>query len=340
MNLASRLAGSGMGGWWFCAFVALQLAWIGAWQAQAADAPTKRIPVILDTDIGDDIDDTWALGLLLKSPELDLKLVVGDHGKCLYRARLLAKILEKAGRSDVPVGIGIEANPRGDGPQADWVRDYDLNRYPGHIHPDGIRAMIDVIMKSAEPVTLIAIGPVENVGAALKLEPRIAQKARFVGMHGSVRIGYGGSKQVNAEYNVKEDPKACQQAFTAAWPMTITPLDTCGLVVLRKEKYARFAASTDPVAQVILENYRTWCASSSDTNLRGMDQRQSSTLFDTVGVYLAFSDSLATIEELGIRVTDDGFTRIDPAAKRIKVATAWKDLPGFEDLLVNRLTSR
>ncbi len=37
-----------------------------------------RIPVILDTDIGGDIDDTWALGLLLKSPELDLKLVVGD----------------------------------------------------------------------------------------------------------------------------------------------------------------------------------------------------------------------------------------------------------------------
>ena len=44
------------------------------------------IPVILDTDIGDDIDDTWALALLLKSPELDLKLVVGDYGEAQYRA--------------------------------------------------------------------------------------------------------------------------------------------------------------------------------------------------------------------------------------------------------------
>ncbi len=46
--------------------------------ADKASAKVGRIPVILDTDIGGDIDDTWALGLLLKSPELDLKLVVGD----------------------------------------------------------------------------------------------------------------------------------------------------------------------------------------------------------------------------------------------------------------------
>ena len=64
--------------------------------SRAADAPAAKIPVVLDTDIGDDIDDTWALGLLLKSPELDLKLVVGDYGKSEYRAKLLAKFLERA----------------------------------------------------------------------------------------------------------------------------------------------------------------------------------------------------------------------------------------------------
>jgi len=53
-----------------------------------------KIPVILDTDSGDEMDDPWALGLLLKSPELDLKLVVGDQGRPEYRAQLLAKILE------------------------------------------------------------------------------------------------------------------------------------------------------------------------------------------------------------------------------------------------------
>src|SRR6516162_8277625 len=68
----------------------------------------KPKPVILTTDIGDDIDDTWALGLLLKSPELDLKLVLGDYGKNQYRAKVLAKFLETAGRTDVAVGVGLD----------------------------------------------------------------------------------------------------------------------------------------------------------------------------------------------------------------------------------------
>ncbi|MGI6299757.1 MAG: hypothetical protein ACOX52_01655 [Verrucomicrobiota bacterium] len=78
--------------------------------AQHAPA-AEPIPVIYDSDIGDDIDDTWALGLLLKSPELDLKLVVGDYGKATYRAKIFAKMLETAGRTDVPVGLGLPNNP-------------------------------------------------------------------------------------------------------------------------------------------------------------------------------------------------------------------------------------
>jgi inosine-uridine nucleoside N-ribohydrolase len=52
-----------------------------------------KIPVVLDTDIGYDIDDTWALGFLLKSPEVDLKLVVSDTHDTTYSAQLLAKFL-------------------------------------------------------------------------------------------------------------------------------------------------------------------------------------------------------------------------------------------------------
>jgi hypothetical protein len=62
-----------------------------AFGQQKQSARRAAIPVILDTDIGDDIDDTWALGFLLRCPELELKLVVGDNGKAEYRARLLAK---------------------------------------------------------------------------------------------------------------------------------------------------------------------------------------------------------------------------------------------------------
>ena len=305
-------------------------------QAAAAGA---RIPVILDTDIGDDIDDTWALGLLLKSPELDLKLVVGDQGKAQYRARLIAKLLTAAGRSDIPVGVGLEVNAAGDGAQAEWIKGFDLQSYGGRVRSDGVQAIIDTIMQSPEPITLIAIGPVPNLAAALEREPRIAQRARLVGMHGSVRSGYGGAKDISAEYNVKCDVKACQKVFTAGWDILITPLDTCGLVDLSGARYQAVRDSRDPVAAAIIQNYRVWHKAQDKGAHPSVADTRSSTLFDTVAVYLAFSVNLVKVERLGIRVDDQGFTRIDPSAKSIQVATAWKDLPGFEDLLVKRLTS-
>jgi len=68
-------------------------------------------------------------------------------------------------------------------------------------------------------------------------------------------------------------------------------------------------------------------------------ETHSSTLFDTVAVYLAFSHKFCKMEKLGIEVTDDGFTRINPAGKLTNVATEWSSLDGFQDLLVSRLTS-
>jgi len=291
----------------------------------------KKVPVIFDTDIGDDIDDTWALAFLLKSPEVDVKLVVGDNGKSLYRACLIAKFLERAGRTDIPVGIGL-GSEKGRGGQSAWIEGYDLKSYPGKVHPNGVKAIVDTIMQSPQPVTLIATGPVPNIAAALEREPRIAERARFVGMHGSVRLGYGGSKKVSAEYNVRADPKSCQKVFTAPWDITITPLDTCGLVHLRGDKYKAVRHSRDAVASAVVENYRIWSADPKQV------ESASTTLFDTVAIYLAFSDELLVMEKLGIRVTDEGYTLIDPAAKAMTVATGWKDMDAFEDLLVKRLT--
>lgn len=293
----------------------------------------KKIPVILDTDIGDDIDDTWALGLLLKSPELDVKLVVGDYGKPLYRTKLIAKFLETVGRTDIPIGIGIDTSVHGSGPQADWVKDYNINNYKGKIYPDGVQAIIDTIMNSPEKITLICIGPLPNIAAALEREPRIAEKARFVGMHGSVRKGYGGSKDISAEWNVKADVKACQKVFSAPWEMLITPLDTCGLVNLSGERYRRVRDSQDPICKAIIENYRIW--SSKDPKAA---EERSSTLFDTVAVYLAIRTDLVKVETLGIRIDDKGFTLIDENAKKVNCATEWNTLDGFRDFLINRLT--
>src|SRR5512138_1386393 len=129
-----------------------------------SEGETMAIPVILDTDIGGDIDDTWALAFLLRCPELDLKLVTTDTGDTGYRARIVARILETAGRTDIPVAPGIFKGS--DGPreaQRPWVESYRLEDYPGKVLPDGVRALVDTLMGSREPVTLIAIGPAPNI---------------------------------------------------------------------------------------------------------------------------------------------------------------------------------
>ncbi len=149
----------------------------------SAEPAANRIPVVFDTDIGDDIDDTWALALLLKCPELDVKLIVTDMGKGLNRAKLVAKLLEAGGRTDIPIGIG-HGSRAGAHAQLAWVKDYTLDSYPGTVYDDGVQAMIEKINGSKQPMTIIAVGPVPNIAEALRRDPRIATTARFVGMQG------------------------------------------------------------------------------------------------------------------------------------------------------------
>jgi len=298
----------------------------------------KKIPVVFDTDIGGDIDDTWALCLLLQSPELDVKLITTAVGDTSAKAKIVAKLSEVAGRGDIPIGIGLAHKDPGPGHrQMEWVKDYELSSYPGTIYEDGVQALIDTIMNSSEPIVVIAVGPLPNIAAALQREPQIAEKAKFVGMHGSVRRGYEGRAEISKEYNVVAFVKDAQKVFTTGWDMTITPLDTCGIVKLKGAKYKKVLESKNPLARAIIENYRVWAKS------QGLEETKvdtgSTTLYDTVAIYLAVSTELVEMERLGIRVTDDGYTVIDNTAKKVNCATKWKDLGAFEDFLIQRLVN-
>lgn len=308
--------------------------------AMGAGDSSPKIPVIFDTDIGDDIDDTWALCMLLKSPELDVKLIVGDMGDAKTRAKLIAKFLERAERTDIPVGIGLRIkSPSGNtGRQNEWIKDYDLKKYPGKVYEDGVQAIIDTIMNSPEKVTLLCVGPVPNIAEALKREPRIAEKARFVGMHGSVRMGYGGSKTPAAEWNVRADAAACMKTLHAPWEVTITPIDTCGLIQLKGERYAKVRDCKDPLTRTLVENYRIWLKARK-ANPAAADSH-SSTLYDTVAVYLAFAEDLVEIETLEIKVTEKGMTVLAPGGKKMRVASRWKNMEAYNDLLVERVTGK
>jgi len=295
-----------------------------------------RLPVILDTDIGDDIDDTWALVALLRSPELDLKLVTTTFGKAVYRAEIAAGILTIAGRTDVPIGLG-GGGREGTGGQAAWAGKMPLAAYKGRIHQDGVKALIDLVRSSPRPLTIISIGPSTTLAEALARDPGIADKAFFVGMQGSVHKGYDGGP-VSPEWNVKGDVPAAQRALSAPWKRTlITPLDTCGLVRLKGGRFASLARSADLLVAALMENYRLWAKKAALADLA-----ESSVLFDTVAVFLALPSrpDFLSFEDLPIAVDDQGFTRVDPSGRRMSAATAWKDLDGYADWLIRRLQGR
>jgi inosine-uridine nucleoside N-ribohydrolase len=313
----------------------------GLLHAAPGNNATAATPVVFDTDIGMDVDDTWALAQILRSPELDLKLVLTDSGDAHYRASVAAKFLEVAGRTNVAVGLGPDFNIRKEDKrnQEPWIKGYDLAKYPGKVHRDGIQALIGLVMNSPVPITIIAVGPTPTLAAALQREPRLAARCRFVGMHGSFYSGYGRGSPVAAESNVSNDPAALRTVLAAPWQdILLTPLDTCGVVVLRGEKYrAVWSATTDPVARAVIENY---CIFALRVRWMHCDYfaTRSSTLFDCVAVYLAYAEHLVETETVRFRVTDDGFTVRDEAGPfRARVALRWKDLPAFEDHLTRRI---
>ena len=296
------------------------------------------IPIVLDTDIGFDVDDVWALAFLLNCPELDVKLITTATGDTGYRAKVVARLLQIAGREDIPIGVGIALD---DSPQthAAWLGDFSLADYTGDVLRDGVGAMVDTIMATDEMVSLVCIGPLPNVAAALAREPDLTNNAKFIGMHGSLRKGYLGADKPMREYNVKQYALACQAVFHANWEKIITPLDTCGTIVLDGDRFASLKASEKPLTQAVMANHFGWFEAVSDWPvLQGMDaQAQSSILYDSVAIYLAFSEALVAMETLPVLVTNDGKTLIDPAGQQVRCAMGWQDKEAFLDLLTERL---
>lgn len=329
------------------------------------------VDVILDTDIGDNIDDTWALALLMRSPELRLRYVLtAGPGHHRDRAKLLSRVLAVDSTSHVPIGLGCNSGAHQPLAQAAAVAGFEMPATQA-VHEDGVGALIDLVMSEAtaeRPMTLLAIAPLDNVAEALRREPAIAPRLMFVGMHGSVYRGYG--KKVVPEYNVLRNVPACQATFDAPFARkVITPLDTCGAVTLgtvhaqtpgqaqhkaRKVEsqdphYDALLASDAPLVRELLRQYSVWYDALGD-NMAQMTHgpynptRSSTLLFDTVAVWLAFSFDTLVVQRMYITVDDEGFTRphgggdnLPAHTNAMDVAVEWRDLDAFKASLVERL---
>jgi inosine-uridine nucleoside N-ribohydrolase len=147
-----------------------------------------------------------------------------------------------------------------------------------------------------------------------------------------------GANSPHREFNVKRNIKACRDVFQAPWEKTITPLDTCGNIVLSGAFLERILKCDNLVVRSIKENFEIWKRKPLPKLLLAK-KNETSVLFDTVAIYLGFSEELLNIEELKIEITDRGLTQISERGNLVRCATSWKDLQAFKKLLVNRLTN-
>lgn len=304
------------------------------------------IPTILDTDLGSDFDDHWAIVMMLGCKELDVKLITTDSGDTVYRAQLLAGLLTAAGRTDIPIGVGPRTElPEGVGGNimSDGAALHPLGSYPGEVYEDGAGAMIDTIMRSSERITLITIGPVSTVAAALDREPRIAQHVNVISMASYLRHKvsfFQAPPAPGADYNVVNDVPAFRRLLEAEWPVTFASIDTCASIILSGEKYKAVRDSDAPLIRELMHNYDEWVSSpdhTSDPSYIPDPEVRSSVLWDTLAVLLAYSQDFVEVEEVFVSIDDEGTIFEDPHGRPARAALRWRDLDGFFDHLIQRL---
>jgi inosine-uridine nucleoside N-ribohydrolase len=258
--------------------------------------------VIIDTDIGDDVDDAYAVGLALNSPELNILGITSAWGDTKLRARLLDRLLRETGRSDITVAVGIERHHEEEGvfSQAPWAR-----REPEKSRVDAVEFLLAQIQKYPGQITLIAIAPETNLEAAIKRDPETFKKLkRIVVMGGSLRLGYDDRAPllINppvAEYNVRMDIPAAQAVFASGVPLYVMPLDSTQ-IKLDQRLLEMIAVHSTPLTDALTLLTQLWSH---------VTKQATPTLFDAVAVAYAIDPHQCPTVPLHIEVDANGFTR-------------------------------
>jgi purine nucleosidase len=279
--------------------------------------------VILDTDIGDDIDDAFALALVLKSPELKLLGVTTEFGDTELRARLVDRYLNAVGRGDIPVLAGVATPSKGRQSQASYAEGG-----PNRKHADAVAFILEQIRAHPGQITLIGIGPLFNVQAAIKRDPATFKKLkRAVLMGGSVYRGYGTANAPPIpEWNILNDPDALKALLGSGVPVFMMPLDSTQVPLDQKAQAAIFSHGS-PLTDQLTLLYHEWS---------GTGEWKTPTLFDPVAVTYAIRPDLCPATPMRIEVDAKGNTQ--PVAGALNAQVCLKsDEQGFLGLLVDRL---
>jgi inosine-uridine nucleoside N-ribohydrolase len=320
----------------FLVLMALVCVGLPAAKGQAAAAPGKPEAgpqlAIIDTDIGDDIDDAFALALALRSPELKLLGVTTAYGDTELRARLLDRYLAAVGRSDLPVAVGVATPHTNVFTQAAYAR-----REPEKEHPDAVDFLLDQIRRHPGQITLIGIGPLFNVQAAIERDPATFRKLkRVVIMGGSIDQGYNGGvagihRPPEPEWNIDRDPAGARALLASGVPVFMMPLDSTQIRLERPEREMIFSHGS-PLTDQLTLLYHQWLAASAG-------QAAVPILFDAVAVTYAIRPDLCPAKAMHIGVDDKGLTRQEPGEPNAQVCLESNE-KGFLDLLLDRVVGQ
>ncbi|MBQ8803817.1 MAG: nucleoside hydrolase [Tyzzerella sp.] len=299
----------------------------------------KRKKVILDTDIGNDIDDSFALGLLLTLENVDIKLISTCFQDTEYRARVVAKTLTNLSRTDIPIAIGYNNLQEAGSSLQRYVEDFSWDDYSGEVYQDGIEAIVDCIKQSEEKITIISIGAATNLVKVLERYPEAQYKSEIIGMYGSVRKGYIGSDKPCPEANVYVDLDSFEKLMQSEWEITMVPLDACREFIIDGDNYQKMKHSKNPLCRTVLEQYEIWQTDYSGGARKFDVEESTSILFDIPPVLYLYNQDWFEKEELYIKVTKDKMTVEDEDGRMCTVLTDIQSDGELETFVVDRFLS-
>jgi purine nucleosidase len=285
---------------------------VGCWQGMPALGQTagEKQKVIFDTDIGDDIDDAFALALAVSSPRLEVIGVTTAWGNTDLRARLAERLLKAMGHGEIPVAAGPKTQASSTFTQARWA-----GVEPEKSWPDATAFTLDAIRRSPGEITLIAVSPFSNVGALIDRDAATFRKLkRVVLMGGSIHrrygdLGYSPDRGPEPEYNIVMDLASSRKLFASGVPIEMMPLDSTQLKLDETMRDTLFSQAT-PATDALLSLYAEWSASTGNAT---------PTLFDAMAVAAAIDPALCPTQPMHIEIDDKGFTRPVEGAPNAKV---------------------
>lgn len=202
-----------------------------------------RTRVVIDTDPG--VDDAIAILLALASEELDVVGItaVAGNSPLVDTARNARRLLDLAGRHDVPVAagcakpLGVTEYASGEVHGNDGLGDLVWDEPSVALDPrHGVELLKDLIDEG--PLTIVAIGPLTNLAVLLQRYPGIDEQVERVVIMGGA--SFEGNVTPAAEFNIWYDPEAAAEVFAGVWPITLMPLDLTHQAFLTDEDLALF----------------------------------------------------------------------------------------------------